>query len=253
MTDVTVARALAALRVVDATTGATIVTPLTLSAPGTKFVRNRRGLYVLTRCELLPGYHNAFPDAPRPPDAPAVGNVPLTLAISDRSRRYLARSVVVRLPRDPDPANSAAASSVFRELEVPLYPSPVAPSDPGWAGVRVSVRATGTGVPLSRTFLRVHRAGAPSDVLGRGLADARGEAFVPIAGVPTANWSSDPERPVLVTSLAAVLTAVFDPDASDPPDPADIEARAADLPSSTINLELASGRESIARVEITLP
>jgi hypothetical protein len=245
-------RALAALRFVDATTGAPIAAPLDVSAPGARFVRNRRGLHVVVHCDGLAGYDTAFPDALLPPDAPPLGQVLLVVTVRDRERRYLARTATVALPRDADPAHASDAGSVFQAVDIPLFPSPLAPSEPGWARVRASVRRTGTTTGVPRAFLRLRSASDPTDVLAHGLADERGEAFVPVAGIPVVNWSSDPEHPVLATSVDAVLEAYFDPAADEAPNPVDIDAHRGTLVSTSAPVSLASGREETVVLELAL-
>lgn len=249
MLDLVVDRALAAVRLLDVTTRAPVLRPLEVTAEGTRFVRNRRGLYVVTRSSALPNYHRAFPDAPT--DV-AIESVPLTLAIVDHLGEYLPRLAVIRLPRDADPANAANASSVFRATVVELFPTPSATSPPGAALLRVRVVDDQTRAGLSHAFVRVHRLGAPTQVLGRGTTDARGEAFVPIAGIPTVNWGSDPDNSVLADSVSAVVEAFHDAAMIPPANPTDMEERRATLPVGQSTVNLAPGREAFVTVEISL-
>jgi hypothetical protein len=248
--DIVRGRLLAALRFVDATTGATVPSSLAVSAPGTQFVRNRRGFYVITRSELLPGYDAAYPDAPA---TPAPQSVSLTVTAVDRSRRYLPRTVLVRLPRSASPALAEDPASLFQPLNVAMFPSPLATAEPGWAALRASVRRAGSDEGLPYTFLRVHRASDVNDVLGRGIADLRGEAFVPIAGIASVNWSSHPDHPVLVDSVSAVVQAFFDAAAGETPDPSVLEQNSSSLPNASVAVELAPGREVLARLDVALP
>jgi hypothetical protein len=248
--DIVLGRVLAALRFQDAATSAMIVSPLSVSAPGTRFVRNRRGFYVITRCQALPRYDEADPDAP---DTPLPGSVRLPVTIVDHSRRYLARTVVVPLPRGADPGLAEEPDSVFRPLSVALFPSPLAQLEPGLALIRVSVRASGSDRGLAHAFIRVHRAGDDGALLGAGLCDARGEGLVAIAGIPSVNFSSDPQHPVLADSVAAAVQVFFDSRAGETPNPTEIEERRATLPNASVAVSLAPSREVFARVEVVLP
>jgi len=113
-------RVLGALRLVDATTLVPIDDPLIVSAPGARLLRNRSGLYVIHSWTRLPTHEDAF-DAP--PAAPAVGSASLVLDVRDPAGKYLGRRIAIALPRDPTPANVEQSGSLFRAVEVPMYPA----------------------------------------------------------------------------------------------------------------------------------
>jgi hypothetical protein len=251
-------RVLAAVRFVDVTTGAPLLGNLNVSADGVAGVRNRSGLFVITHVDGFEDYEASFtaPPPPPPPPSPPLGFVTVSLTASDPLGRYLPRVAHIALPRDPDPAGAAAPASLFQPIEVALYPSPTAASDPGWALVRASVRRKGNGATdgLPGAFLRVVSAADATNVLARGFADGRGEAFVPIAGLPAVVWGATADSPVLARQLDAVIDAYFDPAAgAGPSDPEGMEASRATLPTASAAISLSSGREISVLLEIAVP
>ncbi|WP_437723495.1 hypothetical protein [Sorangium sp. So ce861] len=257
MLDVIDDRVLGALRFVDATTGVAIRAPLRVTAPLARFIRNRTGAYAVTWAAGLDAHVARFQ---APPSSPPLDSIPLSIAVSDPARRYLDRSSSIRLPRDADPARAAAGGSLFRPMAIPLYPSPIAPIDPGWAVVRASVRDQ-SGAALPGAYVRLRRASEPTSAdppLARGMADDRGEALIPVAGVPVTNWEADDTLPVLSTEIEAVLEVYHDANAGSPPDPDLIDSRRLIEPpdphalsKTSVNVRLASGRELAVSVVIT--
>jgi hypothetical protein len=244
-------RVLGALRLADATTGDWVTGPFRVTASGASFIRNRSGVYVIASAPGLESHVTEFSAAPT---TPGVGSVPLTVTVEDPSGRYLARALEVALPRDPDPDHADDEASLFRPVRVPLYPSPAAPTYPGWAVVRVSVTRTGSETGVPHAWLRLRRASqAPSDPpLAAGMSDTRGEALVAVSGIPVTNWDVD-DGPLLATDVDAVIEAYYDVNAGSPPNPDAIDARRETLPSASQDLKVASGRQSIVRLELTLP
>jgi hypothetical protein len=256
-------RVLGAVRGVDATTLSVIDVPLNVSAPGARIVRNRSGLYVIRGWTRLAAHEDAFD---QPPPAPAAGTESLPIEVRDPSGRYLARRVVLALPRNPDPARASEADSLFRAVDVPMYPSASAPLSANWVELRVAVRDAASGDALGGALLRVV---ADARVLARGLTDWRGEALVPVAGVPVTTWSTEPGA-VVITEITAALECYFQaasgtrtPAAivraglapADPPlpDPQAIEAARAGLPQSITPVVLAAGRSLAVAVTVSAP
>lgn len=256
-------RVLGALRCVDLASGAGIEQALRITAPGARLVRNRGGLYVIAEWSGLAGHATAFD---RPPDAPALNSQTLTLTVRDPAGRYLPRLVGMTLPRDPAPANAGNADSLFRPLEVPLFPSPVAPVLANWAVLHVSVTDTAAGDALGGALVRVISQGA---VIARGLTDWRGEALVPVVGIPVTTWSTEPGA-VIVSEISASVEAFFDPAAGTrtpyarvtagrPPErlplvnPASLEADSGTLPTASRPRNLAAGQPYTLSLGITLP
>lgn len=257
-------RVLGALRCVDATTGAPLDRPLRVQAPvGARIQHNRSGLLVIHEWEPLALHVAAFAV---PPDSMALNTLSLMLTVSDPLGHYLPRLVRVNLPRDPDPANAGQPGSLFRPLTVPMYPSATGRVGSNWACIGVSVFEQGSGDALGGVLLRVVVAGA---VRALGLSDWRGEALVPVAGVPVTTWSTEPGD-VIVTQIPAELQAVADPASvtrtpqaavqrglvpSDLPlvDPAAIETARAGLPQASAVVSLAAGRPLHRSLGIDLP
>lgn len=256
-------RVLGALRCVDATTLVPLTEPLLLAGEGADLVRNRSGLYVIREWTRLAAHAPAFE---APPAQPPLGSERLELSLRDPSGRYLPRRVQLALPRDPQPDHAADAASLFRPVDVPMYPSPLAAVAANWVVLRVTVRETASGDALGGALLRVVSNGS---VLARGLTDWRGEALVPVAGVPVTTWSTEPGA-VTVTQIPATLEAVFDPGAgrrasslavrggaapAEQPlvDPEAIESARAGLPQAAGPVMLAAGRSLSISLQITLP
>ena len=257
-------RVLGALRCVDATTGAPLEQVLRVEAPaGARILRNRSGLLVIHGWSALEHHTGAF--ARQPDDVP-VGSLTLMLTVSDPLGHYLPRLVRVELPRDADPANAAQPGSLFRPMVVPMYPSAAGRVGANWASVSVSVFELGSGDALGGVLLRVVAAGA---VRALGLSDWRGEALVPVAGIPVTTWSSEPGD-VVVTQIPAELQAVADPasvtrtpqsvlQAGRAPaslplvDPAAIETARAGLPQASVPVSLAAGRPLHVSLGVDLP
>lgn len=257
-------RVLGALRCVDATTGAPLGRPLRVQGPdGARIQRNRSGLLVIHEWPPLALHAAAFPAAPE--DIP-VGSLPLMLTVSDPLGHYLPRLVRVDLPRDADPANAGQPDSLFRPLNVPMYPSATSPVSANWACVGVNVVEEGSGDALGGVLLRVV---ADGRLLALGLSDWRGEAWVPVAGVPVTTWSTQPGA-VIVTQIQAELQAVADPQsvtrtpqtavqhgrvpgALPVVDPAGIETARAGLPQASTLVQLAAGRPLHLSLGIELP
>jgi hypothetical protein len=197
-------RVLGALRCVDATTLTPIEQPITVEGDGVRLLPNQRGLHVIREWTPLAAHAAAFE---APPPEPPVGGLSLALTLRDPSGGYLPRRVRIALPRDPSPERAAEPDSLFRPVDVLMFPSPSAPVGANWVELRVTVAEAASGDALGGALLRVVSEG---QVLARGLTDWRGEALVPVAGVPVTTWSTEPEA-VVVTEIVATLEAVFDP------------------------------------------
>lgn len=254
-------RVLGAIRCLDASTGTPVEPTLEVRIPGATVRRNRSGLYVIVQADALASHAVAFSD---PPLLPAVGSVDLVATMRDPVQRYLPRNAAVALPRDPRPGR---ADSVFRPIDVPMYPSASAPVGVNWSVLRATVHRDGGSRDLLCGALLLVISG--DDVLARGLSDWRGEALVPVPGVPITTWSNQPGA-VVVNEIQALVQAVFDPlqgtrttranvDAGHAPaapavvDPDDLEARRLSLPRAQVELALASGRTQTVSLALALP
>ena len=256
-------RVLGALRFVDGNTGAVLREPLLVSLPGARVQRNRSGLWVVSAVPALAGHEAAF-DAP--PPLPAAGSVSLVATVSDPGGRYLPRRAALALPRDAAPANAGLPGSLFRPIDIALWPSPAATTGANWALLRVSVVEQASGDALGGVLLRITRDGA---TLAQGLSDWRGEALVAVPGVPVTTWSDEPGA-VVALEINAQLDAVFDPAAGTrlpmaqvragtapatlpAVDPDDLHARRATLPGTSAPVVLAAARAAALTLSIAWP
>lgn len=249
-------RVLGALRCVDATTGAPLSRAMHVKAPADADVRpNRSGLLVILGWAPLASHAAAF-DAP-PDDEPGSGGE-LELTLVDPLGHYLPHRVRVALPRQ--------ANAVFEPLHVPMYPSPAAALSLHWAALRVGLTTPGGAEALGGVLVRVLRDGA---VLARGLSDWRGEALVPVAGIPVTTWSTEPGA-VVVSEIGVTVEAIADPASTTrtpmarvragqspvtPPvsNPTAIESARAVLPQASVSVSLAAGRPLHLSLGIALP
>jgi len=255
-------RVLCALRLVDGATGAPLDLPMLVTAPGARILRNMSGLYVIREWAPLAAHSAEFS---APPATPPVGQEALTIAIRDPIGRYLSRSVAIGLPRDPLAANAANEASLFRAIDVPMYPSSVAPVSGNWAAVRVTLTANPGGDALGGALVRVVSGG---NVIARGLTDWRGEALVPVVGIPVTTWSTEPDA-VVVSEISASVQAAFDaqsgtrvsaaqlaagsaPATATSVNPSALEEDFAGLPQVGTNVMLAAGRPLHVSLQIDL-
>ena len=239
MTDLMDRRLLGAVRFVDVVTGLEVLSPLRVSAPGVRWVRNLRGWFVAAGA---PGLEAHTLTIDKPPTQPAAGKTPVALAVEDPTGRYLPRRATLALPRDADPAKKDAAASLFTPADVELYPSPIAPVAPGWAVIRASV-VFKTQKPVPGALLRVSR--KSGEVLGRGMTDARGEGLVGIAGIPITTWDDEGQEGVLAREMDARLEVIWSTPAA-----GDAEVLPKVKPVATQDLKLASGRTIALRIVV---
>lgn len=256
-------RVLGAIRLVDGTTHAPLDDAFLVQATGAEIVRNRSGLYVIRTLVTLAAHQAAF-DAP--PAEPPVGSVLVQIDIQDLGGRYLDRRVTLALPRDPDPTHAELTDSLFQPVTVAVYPSANGAISGNWVELRVTARDGGTADALGGALIRVVSDGR---VLARGLTDWRGEALVPVVGIPVTTWSTQPDA-VVVTETAAVVECVFDPAEGLRTPVADVrEGRAprvlprsnpdriddvrATVPHASVPVQLAAGRRLAVAVSLSLP
>jgi hypothetical protein len=233
-------RVLAAVLFVDGVTGAVVETPLVIEGMGLRWLRNRSAVWVLTEAPGLESHVSAFA---APPGAPPPGSIKQMLTVRDPTGRYLPRRTELAIPRNADPAVADQPDSLFQPVVVPLYPSATAALAPGWAVLRLTVTGATPGSRLRGALLRVQRA-SDDAVLARGISDDRGEALVPVPGIPVTTWSDAPEA-VVVSEIDAVLQVIPNPGPGTVPDPETLDGLA---PSKTVNLKLASGRVQVLTV-----
>lgn len=239
-------RVLGALRFVDATTRVPIERGLHVQAPGATLLRNRSGLYVIRHWNVLAAHESEFL---APPAAPALGAQNLSLSVADPSGNYLAVAAQVALPRNADPAQANTAGSLFQPIVVPLYPAASAPVGANWAVLRVNLTETASGDALGGALLRVH---ANGNVLARGLTDWRGEALVPVVGVPVTTFSDDPNA-VVISEIGVTLHAAFDATVGTRTPPAKVRAGRAPAPLPMVDPDaLDSAFNALPRTQLAL-
>jgi hypothetical protein len=242
-------RVLGAVRFLDATTQLKIADGLRVQAETATLRINGSGLFVIWSAQGLEAHEDAFES---PPAAPAVGNVQVVLTVFDTASRYLTRRCTLRLPRDPDVDKIGLTSSLFRPVDVRLFPAPTAPVLSGWALIRATVKKTGTDFVLPGALIRVLKT-ADQSPLACGLSDSRGEALVAVPGIPVTTFGEGGGGAVIGTEIDVTIQTIFDPAAIGAPDPDDLEQRKDALPRSTVSIKLASSRLLITNLTVPLP
>ena len=237
-------RVLGAVRPLDAVTGIRVLRPLAISPPaGVTGVRNQSGMWVITGAPGMESVVHSIQPPPFNPPAPQ----PVVFTVSDPQGVYLPRRLVVRLPRDPNPANQAHADSLFRPVDAAMYPGPTSPVSPRWAVIRTTVKGRQPGSVAPGALIRVLHNNV---VIARGVADARGEALVAIPGIPITMWSVAPSTKVITTTVFLVVQVIWDEAAAGLlPDPDDLEKRSG-LPALKLReagITLASGQQVVMR------
>lgn len=252
-------RVFAAVRLLDAVTGAPVSGAFTVSSDEVELRSNRSGLIVITalktpsltglmseaeRVEFVTsrGYSLQTDTGAAPPSS-----LPFTLLVTDRSGRYLERRcalrIVARLLTDP----LAAPVPFDREMMLSSVMQPW----PGNVVIRASVSLA--GVPLPGVLFNVRRASG-NEILARGMSDTNGEALILVPRIPVSTWvDSDADGlvdagEVTTTTTSVRLIAAYDPANWNPatrtlinvPEP-DVLQATAGLPRRTITFSVASG------------
>jgi hypothetical protein len=246
-------RVLGAVQFIDAVTRSPVREFVRVESAGSRLIRNRQALYIIWEATGLESHATAFES---PPTVPALESLELALTVSDAGRSYLPRRAVIRLPRDPNPANASAPNSLFRPIEIALLPSPAAAASVNWALLHATVLDQATGRPLPGALIRVLRA-SDASVLARGMTDWRGrvvgEALVAVPNIPITTFNTGGGA-VLTTQVAVNVEAIFDP-RFDPaedtlPDPDDVEARRASLRRATMVTQLSAGQRRSFSIQV---
>ncbi|MBU4295148.1 MAG: hypothetical protein KJ862_04575 [Proteobacteria bacterium] len=244
-------RVLGAVRFVDRATGYVLKRPLHVSADSVNFIRNRSFHYVIASAPGLESHTHAFE---QPPEEPPLNTLPVIIRVEDPLKQYLPRIVDMLLPRDPDPDNAANNDSLFKALNVNLYPAGTAPVRANWSTVRGSI--TRNDEPIRGALLRVVRR-ADDEVLASGISDERGEALVIIPGVPITQFADEDDdngnddQPVIVTDLPVRLEISFDAGVPWPSNPDTLETNHATTIRAAQDLTLRTGRMERAIFALT--
>ncbi|MBX3081418.1 MAG: hypothetical protein KF716_07255 [Anaerolineae bacterium] len=238
-------RILGAVQFTDLVTGLPVRERLELN--GAKAIRNLSGLYVILAPASKPSkdvqkYLDTFKPTPSVPD---VGSVKLPMSVEDPSGNYLARRFTLKFPLQA--TNAERPNYLFKPIEVALYPAPRAQAAQNWAVARVSVQEQGKDNGLGGAMILLRR---QTTIIGRGLTDARGEAFVAAMGLPLIAVGSGTS--ILIQEYDVTLEARYDPTLKDLPDPDTLET-AAGLKTNQVPAKIAPGRSDVVKIAIALP
>lgn len=246
-------RVLGALRLTDRVMQRALTRPLHLSSSKAKLVRNSSGYYVVTHANGLKRHTASFQS---PPSKPALASQNYRFEITDPLGYYLPRLLELRLPRDPDPAHAENGDSLFRPVDVAMYPASIAPLLSNWSTLRISVARVANHRPVGGALLRVI-AVADDKVLGSGISDERGEALVIVPGVPITKFADEEDEgdggdapPVVVNTLPVRLELSLGPTTPWPVDPDVLEQNHDANRRMSEDLALSTGR--MERVVINL-
>jgi hypothetical protein len=170
-------------------TGRPIAVPVTISAPALRLMRKTAADYVIMAADGV----GAGLDVP--------------LDVRPVGATHLPRRITVHLPRDPDPANAALPTSIFRPLTIPLLPGPAYPATGNFALVRVTVRRATDSARVGGAVVRLRLASPPAADI-RSMTDPVGEALIVVPDVPL---TSPGPGPTVLRDVAAELDALVDP------------------------------------------
>ena len=200
--DVLDRRAIALLTFVDAL-GARVASPVSVQGDGIALFVKRPGALVLAAAPGFAAYTAAFDPIPA---APGVGSVEVQLDIRPSDPAHAVRRFVLGLPRDPDPANAALATSLFQPVEVPLLPTPLASITGLAAALSVNVRRADDGRRVEGALVRLRPEGGRPEA--RAMTDAAGDALLLVPGVPLASPGAGA---VVRADIGGAIDAVVDP------------------------------------------
>jgi hypothetical protein len=247
-------RVLGALRLVDRVTQAPLTRPMHLHSANAGLVRTARGYYAVIAAVGLDHHIGSFQE---PPTAPALESSRFRFEVTDPLGRFLPRLLTLRLPRDPDPAHAAAAGSLFRPVDVAMYPASTASLSHNWSTLRISITREPTRSPVRGALLRVIDA-ADEALLASGISDERGETLVIVPGVPITRFAdeapegeggSDP--PVVVNRLPVRLELSLDETVAWPVDPDLLEENHVAHRRMSTELALTTGRMERKAIHLT--
>lgn len=230
-------RALAAIRFFDAETRVPTAEPVVVSGEGLRIIRNVSGLHVIMDA---PGFSDYATHFELPVSPPATQT--FTLVARVPSRRYLSRSFTLQLPRDtsPGPNDTLPSNSVFRPVDVTLYPSSLMSPSARSAVVRIRVEdKNGKALPDALVALSL----AEPSIERWGLSNELGEALILVPGIPIADWG-DLSAP---THFTFTLRAAWAASAL-PPNPDTLSAA---FHSLTDTLDIAAGEEVTTTIQLS--
>lgn len=250
-------RIFAALRFIDSA-GRRVTTPVAISAvPPVKTSRNRSGMTIISSATGLHG-DNAMFDPPITP----LGSHDFQLNLYPYDPALAPRGLVLSLPRDPDPSNSAMPSSIFRPINVALLASNVAQPSGQAAAVRLTVIRADDGRRVEGALVRIDSGGGRP--VARGVTNRAGEAQLLIYGLAL---SAPGAGATIVEDHAVDLDLIVDPslvafhddtapvaDPRRPPgliDPDDLEARLSGQATPSQSIRVVAGQTTVTRIQWT--
>jgi hypothetical protein len=201
-------RALAALRFVHAVTGAPIMRPLSIKAPGLRLMRNLSGLTVVLEARGHEAYSNAFE---APPKLGAGDRNDFGCSVHDPAGEFLPREFTLTLPRPTrgidEPPELAAGAAADAAIELRLLPAAALPAAPAWALLRLAVHVRGSSPPRGIGNVWVEaQPRVPGKPLRLAQTDAQGEALVVVPDVGPVSGAAP-----LAAEFEVDLTLVLDP------------------------------------------
>lgn len=252
-------RALALITLRDAF-GRLVASPVQVSGDGVRTLAKGGGTVAVLEAPGFAEYSSSFAG---PPAAPAVEASSIELTIAPAEPRLQARVVVIRLPRDPDPAKSDQPQSLFRPIEVPLLATPLQGRDALACVLRVRVHRKGDNALVGGALVRAKSNNGKFAAMG--ITDRTGEAVLVFADLPAAfagqGGSTDRDLPAKAVVKVDAATAVFTPrsDADlaspafsrriDPPDPDKLSSGPAPSFAGGSAFRLSAGTEPTLEIE----
>jgi hypothetical protein len=171
-------RALALLALVDPY-GRPVDAPVSVAAAGVRVVAKPGGRIAILEAPGLAAHSAAFDS---PPGTPALSSRDVAIDLTPAGGRLLPRRFIVKLPRNPDPAQKDDPLSLFQADRVEMPASPRLLADGNACIVRVSVRRDTDGFGVENALVRAQSADASFSAWA--LTDAAGEAALVFPSLP---------------------------------------------------------------------
>lgn len=246
MIDLVDRRYLGAIRFVDNVTKTGVSRPLVVTGmAGTVVLRNLSGLYVIAAAPMLEAHATVFAE---PPDKPAIEKVEIALRVEDLEKKYLPRLCKVLLPRNPDPRHKDEEKSLFRPVDIPLYPAPSYSARGTWAALRISLNKKEIGIAAAYLEVTDDDGGK---VLGSGISDPEGEVFMLLPGILPVRHSFGHGGDVLTFETSATLKVSWEEGRGWPPDPVALAERHVAHIVNTLPLKLKFAQTERVKIALT--
>lgn len=212
-------RALALIAVIDPF-GRPVHSSIAIAAVGVRVVAKQQGRIAVIEAPGLAAHSAAFE---APPSTPALRSQQIALDLTPVDRGLLSRRFVLRLPRNPDPAQKDDPLSLFQPERVMLSAAPCIGMDGNACIVRVSVRRSTDDACVENALVRAQ---AEDDAFAAwALTDPAGEAALVFPALPIAFAGPGGTT---ASGIAATIVVHIDPASVRFADPGNlIEARRA--------------------------